>query len=70
MITEDTPTNVMLIIIIYMIIRDVVGPTMKKMIGTKDNDVDVSIKVIEIRLDHMEKTLSEIKEQLKSRNEN
>lgn len=59
---EDLQGNVIILLILYMVVKDVVTPMVRKLTGEKDENDRTSIKVLEAKFDNMKEDISEIKQ--------
>ena len=59
---EDLQANVIILLILYMVVKDVVTPMVRKLTGGKDENDRTSIKVLETKFDNMKEDISEIKQ--------
>lgn len=61
---EDLQANVIVLLILYMVVKDVVTPMVRKLTGIKNDNDKTSIKVLETKFDNMKEDISEIKKTL------
>ncbi len=61
---EDPQANVIVLLILYMVVKDVVSPMVRKITGTKNHSHRTSIKILETKFDNMKEDISEIKKTL------
>lgn len=61
---EDPQASVIVLLILYMVVKDVVTPMVRKLAGTKNDNDNTSIKVLETKFDNMKEDISEIKKTL------
>jgi len=61
---EDLPGNGLALLILYLIVKDVLAPMVRKMTGAKNDNDQTSIKVLEAKFDNMKEDITEIKQTL------
>lgn len=64
MSVENLPPSVIGMLIIYLIVKDVVTPMIRKLTGAKNDSEQTSIKVLETKFDNMKEDITEIKQTL------
>jgi len=73
MTVDDPKAIVIVLLILYMTIKDVVGPLVKRITGQNGDDVSntinslaIAIKVLETKVDHLSDGFSEMRETIKA----